>query len=45
MKRKAEMRAAAKMAADEDQQNDEDTTEVQEKADQRRALVRVGTKS
>ncbi|XP_068697898.1 U3 small nucleolar RNA-associated protein 14 homolog A-like isoform X3 [Montipora foliosa] len=44
VKRKAEMRAAAKMPADEDQQNDEDTTEVQEKADQRRALERVSLK-
>ena len=40
MKRKAEMRAAAKMAAEEDPQN-EDDTETLEMADRLRAMVRI----
>ena len=40
MKRKAEMRAAAKMAAEGDPQN-EDDTETIEKADRLRAMVRI----
>lgn len=40
MKRKAEMRAAAKIAAEGDPQN-EDDTETLEKADRLRAMVRI----
>ena len=40
VKRKAEMRAAAKIAAGENPQN-EDTTETLEKADKLRAMVRI----
>ena len=40
VKRKAEMRAAAKMAAEGDPQN-EDDTETLEKADRLRAMVRI----
>lgn len=40
MKRKAEMRAAAKMAAEGDPRN-EDDTETIEKADRLRAMVRI----
>ena len=41
VKRKAEMRAAAKMAAGEDPQNEDDATETSEKADRLRAMVRI----
>lgn len=40
VKRKAEMRAAAKIAAEEDPQNGDDT-ETSEKADRLRATVRI----
>lgn len=40
MKRKAELRAAAKMATGEDGEN-EDAAEIAEKADRLRAMVRI----